>query len=81
MLKPFGNYSNLECLFLGRIMEDEVSGFDGNIFYAFICNWVICGVIFAIESADNSLHRLLGQEIQFNVYLLGLSYVYENYPS
>lgn len=61
-------------------MEGEVSGLDGNIFYTFISNWVICGVISDIESADNSLHRLLSQEIQFDVYLLDLSCVYANYP-
>lgn len=81
MLKSFGNYLNLKCLFLGRIMEGEVSELDGNIFYTFISNWVICGVVSDIESADNSLHRLLSQEIQLNVYFLGLSCVYENDPS
>lgn len=34
-------------------MKDEVSGFNGNIFYIFISNWVISGDISDIGNAEN----------------------------
>ena len=59
--------SELECLLLGRIMKGEVSVLDGNIFYTFLSNWVISGVISDIGSAENS-YRLLSKRLQINNY-------------
>lgn len=62
-------FKKLECLFPGRSMKGEMSILARNMFYTFISNWIISRVISDIGSADNSLHRILSQNIQFNKYL------------
>lgn len=49
-------------------MKGEVSVLDENIFYTFLSNLVISGVISDIGSAENSLHRILSKRLQFNNY-------------
>lgn len=62
-------FKQSESLFPRRIMKGEVSVLDRNIFCTFISNWIISEVISDIGSAENSLHRIVSQVIQFNKYL------------